>query len=391
MKTFTTILIALFLVCNLSNAQDSLFIYKSGSIVSKRAVADIDSITFKTSTLLVQLPVLTTTSVTNVTQSTATSGGNVTYDGGATVTKRGVCWSTITSPTTALTTKTTDAGSAGTFTSTMSNLAANTTYFVRAYATNSAGTAYGNEQTFITKAIDNGFGGIMTQYISNGVVYAVHTFTYDANFYPPANLTHARILLVGSGGAGGGDTINNVGGGGGGGQVREMDIAISGSSMPVKISVGASTITSFGGETVINGSKGAGGTGGGGGTSGNGKNGGVGLFRAGGGGGGASFGFDGVPDNWNPKGGNGGDGVANDITGISTYYGGGGGGGAWTGYSGTTGKGGLGGGGGGWGTKGTANTGGGGSGASYSSGGGSTSYTLGAAGGSGVVIICYPL
>lgn len=80
---------------------------------------------------------------------TATGGGNVTDDGGAEVTARGVCWDVTTDPTTA-DSKTTNGTGLGTFTSSITGLTQNTTYFVRAYATNSVGTAYGNEVTFET-------------------------------------------------------------------------------------------------------------------------------------------------------------------------------------------------------------------------------------------------
>ena len=94
-------------------------------------------------------PNVTTAAVTNITQTTATSGGNVTSDGGATVTARGVCWSTATSPTTA-NSHTTDGSGTGTFTSSLTGLTMGTLYYVRAYATNSTGTAYGNQVTFTT-------------------------------------------------------------------------------------------------------------------------------------------------------------------------------------------------------------------------------------------------
>jgi len=96
------------------------------------------------------LPKLTTTEATSITTTTATSGGNVTSDGGGTITARGVCWSTTTKPTADLTTKTTETGTTGVFTSNLSDLTSNTTYYVRAYATNSAGTSYGNEVSFTT-------------------------------------------------------------------------------------------------------------------------------------------------------------------------------------------------------------------------------------------------
>ena len=94
-------------------------------------------------------PTVTTANVTNVTETTATSGGNVTDDGGSTITARGVCWSTSQNPT-INDNKTTDGNGTGGFNSSLTNLIPNTTYYVRAYATNSAGTGYGNEVSFTT-------------------------------------------------------------------------------------------------------------------------------------------------------------------------------------------------------------------------------------------------
>ena len=97
----------------------------------------------------VNLPTVTTNSVTNVQQTTATCGGNVTADGGSTVTARGVCWSTSQNPTVSGS-HTSNGTGTGSFTSSITGLSPNTTYYVRAYATNSAGTAYGNQMTFTT-------------------------------------------------------------------------------------------------------------------------------------------------------------------------------------------------------------------------------------------------
>ncbi len=94
---------------------------------------------------------VTTNSVSSITQTTVASGGNVISDGGSSVTTRGVCWSTSQNPTTS-NSKTTDGTGTGSFTSSLTGLTANTTYYVRAYATNSAGTAYGNELSFTTLA-----------------------------------------------------------------------------------------------------------------------------------------------------------------------------------------------------------------------------------------------
>ena len=102
-----------------------------------------------TTTSSATAPTVTTTAVTAITSSTATSGGNVTNSGGATVTARGVCWSTLHDPTTA-NSHTTDGTGTGIFTSALTSLNPSTTYYIRAYATNSVGTSYGTELTFVT-------------------------------------------------------------------------------------------------------------------------------------------------------------------------------------------------------------------------------------------------
>lgn len=98
-------------------------------------------------------PILTTTSINTITQTSASSGGEVTNDGGNPVTGRGICWSTSPNPTISLSTKTSNGSGTGTFTSSISNLTANTKYYVRAYATNSKGTGYGNELSFTTSQV----------------------------------------------------------------------------------------------------------------------------------------------------------------------------------------------------------------------------------------------
>lgn len=98
-------------------------------------------------------PTVSTTSASSVTGTTASSGGNVTSDGGATVTARGVCWSTNPNPTTALATKTSDGTGTGSFTSSISGLTSSTLYYVRAYATNIAGTSYGDQVSFTTSDV----------------------------------------------------------------------------------------------------------------------------------------------------------------------------------------------------------------------------------------------
>jgi uncharacterized protein (TIGR02145 family) len=94
-------------------------------------------------------PVVTTTNVIDISQTSATSGGNVTNDGNAEVTYRGVCWNTSENPSIAHN-KTSDGTGTGSFTSNLTQLTANTKYYVRAFATNSEGTGYGNEVIFTT-------------------------------------------------------------------------------------------------------------------------------------------------------------------------------------------------------------------------------------------------
>jgi hypothetical protein len=95
------------------------------------------------------LPTVTTTAVTSIGTNTATSGGNVTDDGGSTITARGVCWNSTANPV-VTNSHTTDAGTTGAYTSNITGLAAGMPYHVRAYATNSFGTAYGQDLTFST-------------------------------------------------------------------------------------------------------------------------------------------------------------------------------------------------------------------------------------------------
>ncbi|MGA9117541.1 MAG: FISUMP domain-containing protein, partial [Bacteroidota bacterium] len=94
-------------------------------------------------------PTVTTASITGITSTSAAGGGNVTSEGSSPVTARGVCWRTSQNPTTA-DSKTVDGSGPGSFTSSMTGLSPSTPYYVRAYATNSAGTNYGSQVSFTT-------------------------------------------------------------------------------------------------------------------------------------------------------------------------------------------------------------------------------------------------
>ena len=146
---------------SVSNTGDTLYLQNGGFVI-------IPGISAANTPML--LATLTTSSVSSITGTTAISGGNITNDGGATITARGIVWSTSPNPTTA-DNSTSDGAGTGSFTSNLSNLTANTTYYVRAYAVNSAGTAYANQVSFATTN-----GGIITN-PGAGVTFNGYTYT----------------------------------------------------------------------------------------------------------------------------------------------------------------------------------------------------------------------
>jgi uncharacterized protein (TIGR02145 family) len=107
-------------------------------------------------TLTIENATVVTVAATGITTTTAISGGNVTDDGNGSITARGVCWSTAQNPTISDSFTTNGTGT-GSFTSNITGLSDATTYYVRAYATNANGTAYGNQISFTTIAACNGF------------------------------------------------------------------------------------------------------------------------------------------------------------------------------------------------------------------------------------------
>ena len=131
---------------------------------------------------------VTTDAVIDITPATATSGGNVISDGGSPVTARGVCWNTAPNPTIA-NSFTTDGSGTGAFVSNLTGLTANTLYYVRAYATNSVGTAYGNEVSFTTPTlavhyIGENFGGGIIFYIDSTSQNMLISSTTDQGIAP---------------------------------------------------------------------------------------------------------------------------------------------------------------------------------------------------------------
>lgn len=122
---------------------------------------------------------LTTTALSSISSFSADCGGTIITDGGSSVISRGVCWSISPNPTISLSTKTTEGSGTGTYSSVITGLSGNTTYYVRAYATNNAGTDYGNEIQFTTLSLskigDNFKGGLIAYFLQSG------DLGYDAN------------------------------------------------------------------------------------------------------------------------------------------------------------------------------------------------------------------
>ena len=154
------------------------------------------------------VPVVTTTSVTAITGTSAVSGGNITDEGSSTVTSRGVCWSTGTTPTIA-DSKTTDGAGVGSFSSNLTVLNGATNYYVRAYAVNSVGTGYGMAVSFTTlgqsptPSVASASNITVTSATLNGTVNAnylptVVTFEYGLTASYGSTITATQSPLTGN-------------------------------------------------------------------------------------------------------------------------------------------------------------------------------------------------
>ena len=160
-------------VSSLEGLLPSTTYYIRAYATNSQGTAYGNQLSFTTSPTIT-IPTVTTASVTNITSSTATSGGNVTASGGTAVSARGVCWSTSQNPTLS-DNYTTDGSGTGSFVSNLTGLSPSTTYYVRAYATNSQGTAYGNQESFTTT--------------SSGIQCNDFTLTHTAGSVAPVSKT----------------------------------------------------------------------------------------------------------------------------------------------------------------------------------------------------------
>jgi len=132
------------------------------------------------------LPQVTTSPITNVSVGTPTTGGNVSSDGGSMVSARGVVYGTSSNPTLSNNFTTNGTGT-GSFTSVLTGLSPVTTYYVRAYATNSLGTSYGNELDFTTSpplTIGSSYGGGIVFYIDGTGLHGLVCAPSDQGYFP---------------------------------------------------------------------------------------------------------------------------------------------------------------------------------------------------------------
>jgi hypothetical protein len=138
-------------VSGVAAAEDLTIYTTNGAQITVNTGANLqiaDCPTSITTAACPSLAVLTTTAVSSITQTTAISGGTISYQGASAITARGICWNTSINPT-IVNSFTTNGIGVGTFTSNLIGLIVGTTYYVRAFATNAGGTSYGNEVSFV--------------------------------------------------------------------------------------------------------------------------------------------------------------------------------------------------------------------------------------------------
>ena len=153
------------------------------------------------------IAIITTTEESSITNTSAMSGGDVSFDGNLAVTARGVCWNTSTNPTIA-NNKTINGSGQGSFSSKISGLTINTSYFARAYATNAKGTSYGDNVTFATLNLHIGdaYQGGIVAYISpdgeNGFIAAASDQSAAIQWRNGSDIaTGATATAIGTGNA----------------------------------------------------------------------------------------------------------------------------------------------------------------------------------------------
>lgn len=133
------------------------------------------------------LPVVETLDISGITQTTAKSGGNILSDGRAEITAKGVCYNSSSNPS-IMDNKTIDGTGDASFESSVSNLLSGTTYYLKAYTTNSVGTAYGDEKSFTTASDSSPAAGSQ--------IIADHTIVADYDKIPANYMAEVKKMMV---------------------------------------------------------------------------------------------------------------------------------------------------------------------------------------------------
>ncbi|MCF8364295.1 MAG: DUF3836 domain-containing protein [Bacteroidales bacterium] len=167
---------------NITGLTESTTYYVRAYATNSSGIAYGNEMNFTSATIIQSPPTVNTDVVTIITTTTASCGGNVSDEGSAAVTARGVCWSTSPNPTTT-NSFTNDGTGTGAFTSNITGLTESTSYYVRAYASNTFGTAYGNEVSFTTTTSQE-----LVYFCDSAINYSTIAngqqktkFTYNAN------------------------------------------------------------------------------------------------------------------------------------------------------------------------------------------------------------------
>jgi hypothetical protein len=176
----------------MNNLEDNTTYYVRAFATNSIGTGYGDVVTF-TTPVEITVPELTTAAITNLSYNTATSGGTITVNGGAPVTASGICWSKSNTTPTVSDSTASGTTASGSFTFVMNNLEETTTYYVRAFATNSVGTGYGNVVSFTTTADSS-----KVTFIYNGatVTYGVITSPVTGRKWLDRNLGASRVATA---------------------------------------------------------------------------------------------------------------------------------------------------------------------------------------------------
>jgi hypothetical protein len=184
-------------ISSISGLTDGTLYYARAYATNAVGTSYGDQISFTT----LAIPTVTTGTTTYSAGGLASSGGQVTNEGGVSVTARGVCWNTTGSPTVS-DSHTTDGSGLGVFSSSVTGLSLATTYYIRAYATSPEGTGYGNEVTIFTLAVGDSYLGGVIGYLDGSGQHGLIASSVD--------LAAAQWSNVSSGSAGAQSTVNGT-------------------------------------------------------------------------------------------------------------------------------------------------------------------------------------